>query len=78
MFEDFDSAAFQLTEAEFKDRDEEYNWVDKLATILEAIMAWIQPAVTPSNFEELISSLLGKVTYFTKAFWSPHQDLHCL
>ena len=61
-FDDLDTCNYELMEAEFRAKEEEYSWVDRLTSILEATLTWIQPSFTQTNFDTLVTVLLGKVS----------------
>jgi len=56
------NASYELTDAEYASNEVEDTWVDHLLAILVAMLQWLQPLLTPSNYDTLVASLLQKVT----------------
>ena len=54
------SASYELTDAEYATNEAEDTWVDHLLGILVAMLQWLQPLLTPSNYDALVASLLQK------------------
>ncbi|CAL5229024.1 g12271 [Coccomyxa viridis] len=55
------NASYELTDAEYASNEVEDTWVDHLLGILVAMLQWLQPLLTPSNYDTLVASLLQKV-----------------
>ncbi|CAK0785054.1 hypothetical protein CVIRNUC_008259 [Coccomyxa viridis] len=54
-------ASYELTDAEYAANEAGDTWVDHLLGILVALLQWLQPLLTPSNYDALVASLLQKV-----------------
>lgn len=56
------SASYELTDAEYAANEAGDTWVDHLVGILVAMLQWLQPLLTPSNYDALVASLLQKAS----------------
>ena len=54
------SASYELSEAEYADNEAGNTWVQRLLGSLVAILQWLQPLLTPNNYDTLVSSILEK------------------
>ena len=53
---------YELTDAEYASNEVEDTWVDHLLGVLVAVLQWLQPLLTPSNYDALVASLLQKAS----------------
>ena len=60
------SASYELTDAEYAANEADDTWVDHLVGILVAVLQWLQPLLTPSNYNALVASLLQKASQFPR------------
>lgn len=60
------NASYELTDAEYASNEVEDTWVDHLLGILVAMLQWLQPLLTPSNYDTLVASLLQKVAFMAQ------------
>ena len=56
------NASYELTDAEYASNEAGDTWVDHLLGILVAMLQWLQPLLTPSNYDTLVASLLLKAS----------------
>lgn len=61
MLDEAASASYELTEAEYAANEVEDTWVQKLLGSMVAVLQWLQPLLTPSNYDALVASILEKV-----------------
>lgn len=54
------SAGYEITDAEYASNEVEDTWVNHLLGVLVAVLQWLQPLLTPSNYDALVASLLQK------------------
>ncbi len=54
------SASYELSEAEYADNEAGNTWVQRLLGSLVAVLQWLQPLLTPNNYDTLVSSILEK------------------
>ena len=69
------NASYELTDAEYASNEAGDTWVDHLLGILVAMLQWLQPLLTPSNYDTLVASLLLKASpgpCMTARYW--HQS----
>jgi hypothetical protein len=64
MLDEAASANYELTETEYAANELEDTWVQKLLGGIVAILQWLQPLLTPSNYDALVASVLEKVANF--------------
>ena len=55
-------ASYELTDAEYAANEAGDTWVDHLLGVLVALLQWLQPLLTPSNYDALVASLLQKAS----------------
>ena len=60
-FEEVDACSYELSEAEYAGSEADYSWVDRMLNTLAATFQWLQPLLTPGNYDVLVPSLLEKV-----------------
>ena len=60
------SASYELTDTEYAANEADDTWVDHLLGILVALLQWLQPLLTPSNYDALVASLLQKASHITR------------
>ena len=60
-FEEVDACSYELSEAEYAGSEADYSWVDRMLNTLAATFQWLQPLLTPGNYDALVPSLLEKV-----------------
>lgn len=51
-----------MTDAEYASNEVEDTWVDHLLGVLVAVLQWLQPLLTPNNYDALVASLLLKAS----------------
>ena len=56
------SASYELSEAEYADNEAGNTWVQRLLGSLVAVLQWLQPLLTPNNYDTLVSSILEKAS----------------
>lgn len=56
------NASYELTDTEYASNEVNDTWVDHLLGILVAMLQWLQPLLTPSNYDTLVASLLQKAS----------------
>jgi hypothetical protein len=61
MLDEAGSASYELSEEEYARNEVEDTWVQALLAMLCAILQWLQPFLTPNNYDALVASLLEKV-----------------
>ena len=59
-FDEAAAASYELGDAEYAANEVEVTWVTSLLGILVACLQWLQPMLTPGNFDALVASLLDK------------------
>ncbi|KAK9819498.1 hypothetical protein WJX81_007056 [Elliptochloris bilobata] len=60
-FDEAAAASYELGDAEYAANEVEATWVTGLLGTLVACLQWLQPMLTPGNFDVLVASLLNKV-----------------
>lgn len=60
MLDEAASASYELSEEEYARNEVEDTWVQALLAMLCAILQWLQPLLTPTNYDALVASLLEK------------------
>ena len=61
VLDEVSSASYELTEAEYAANEVEDTWVQTLVAALAAYLGWLQPLLTPANYEQFTGLLLEKV-----------------
>ena len=54
-------ASYELSEAEYADNEAGDTWVQRLLGSLVAVLQWLQPLLTPNNYDTLVASVLERV-----------------
>ena len=54
-------ASYELSEAEYADNEAGDTWVQRLLAALVATLQWLQPLLTPNNYDTLVTSVLERV-----------------
>ena len=62
-FDEAAAASYELGDAEYAANEVEATWVTSLLGILVACLQWLQPMLTPGNFDALVASLLDKARF---------------
>ena len=52
---------YELSEAEYAAREANTTWVHELLGALVACLQWLQPILSPDNYDSLVASVLEKV-----------------
>lgn len=60
MLDEAGSASYELSEEEYARNEVEDTWTAALLGMLCAILQWLQPLLTPTNYDALVASLLEK------------------
>ncbi len=60
MLDEAAGASYELSEEEYARNEVEDTWVQALLAMLCAILQWLQPFLTPDNYDALVASLLEK------------------
>ena len=68
-FEEVDACSYELSEAEYAGSEADYSWVDRMLNTLAATFQWLQPLLTPGNYDALVPSLLEKVLSLSLELW---------
>ena len=55
------AASYELSDAQYAANEVEATWVTGLLGTLVGCLQWLQPLLTPGNFDALVASLLDKV-----------------
>jgi hypothetical protein len=55
-------ASYELSEAEYADNETGDTWVQRLLGALGAMLQWLQPLLTPANYDTLVASVLERVS----------------
>ena len=56
-------ASYELSEAQYADNEAGDTWVQRLLASLVAILQWLQPLLTPNNYDTLVASVLERVRH---------------
>ena len=80
MLDEAGSASYELSEEEYARNEVEDTWVQALLAMLCAILQWLQPFLTPNNYDALVASLLEKVraALLPATHWCTQRDLHSM
>ena len=70
-FDEAAAASYELGDAEYAANEVEVTWVTSLLGILVACLQWLQPMLTPGNFDALVASLLDKARLLLLRYWLP-------
>ena len=54
-------ASYELSEAAYADNEAGGTWVQRLLAALAAMLQWLQPLLTPNNYDTLVASVLERV-----------------
>lgn len=54
------AASYELSDAQYAANEVEATWVTALLGTLVGCLQWLQPMLTPGNFDALVASLLDK------------------
>lgn len=74
-FDEAAAASYELGDAEYAANEVEVTWVTSLLGILVACLQWLQPMLTPGNFDALVASLLDKARLLLLNYTSCGNDL---
>ena len=62
------AASYELGDAEYAANEVEVTWVTSLLGTLVACLQWLQPMLTPGNFDALVASLLDKARFLSLTY----------
>lgn len=76
MLDEAAGTSYEVSEEEYARNEVEDTWVQALLAMLCAILQWLQPLLTPTNYDALVASLLEKAR--RPAYLYVGKDVHLI